>query len=125
MAIKLIRGNAVPLRWTVATAGNFADGSTAGNVNSEWMQLASGAVSLQLLWTGTTAGTLAIELSNDGTNVAHTYAVTDFSPAMTNPAGSAAGTACEMASDFLFFRVTFTRSSGTGKITGTAVEKAS
>lgn len=123
MAMKLIQGNKSDLRWTVFLLGVPTDGSTAGDVNSDWVQLTEGEASLQLLWTGTTAGTLAIQLSNDATNVAATLAVTDFSPAMSNPAGSASGTACQFSTNFIFFRVTFTRSSGSGKITGTATCK--
>jgi hypothetical protein len=80
-------------------------------------------MAFHLMWTGTTAGTLTIALSNDKTNTAVTLATTDFSPALTNPAGSASGTAGQLTTDFLWAKFIFTRSSGSGQITGTTVDK--
>jgi len=123
MATKLIRGNVTNLRWSVSAAGDFETGSTAGDVVSDWYNFAEENAAIQLLWTGTTEGTLSVEFSNDGTNVAASYATTDFVPNLTNPAGTASGTAGQFASDFALFRVKFVRSAGTGTITGTVTAK--
>lgn len=120
MANQLIKGQSTPLRWTVAAAGAFDTGSTAGDVASEWTRKDGRSVAISLIWTGNTAGTLTILLSNDGTNTAQTLAVTDFSPAMANPAGVASNTCCDLTTTFPFFKVNFARSGGTGTITGTA-----
>ena len=119
MAQKLITGNSTPLKWTVGTSGDFETGNTADSVASQWQQKSQRSVAIGLIWTGTTEGTLTILVSNDGTNTAQTLAVTDFTPAMTNPAGSASNTCCQLTTTFPFFKVNFARSAGTGTITGT------
>lgn len=116
-------GNPFTLKWTVASAaGDFAIGSTAGNVESEWVPFHRRHVGIGLVWTGTTSGAITIRISNDKTNYS-TLANTDFTPNFTNPAGTASHAEMSLQSDFLWFKVVYTRSGGTGTITGTAVEK--
>ena len=119
----MILGNQTVLTWTVPLAGVTTTGDASGSVASDWIPTRHKSVSLQLLWTGTPAGTLTLLLSNDKSNTAATLAVSDFVPAMSNPAGGASGTACQFTTHFLWYKVNYAQSSGSGGITGVATEK--
>lgn len=101
----------------------MTDGDTSGNLLSEWLPLRTRDMSFQLLWTGTTSGTVTVLLSNDATNTVVTMTYADFYPNYTNPAGSASGTGAELTTSFCWVRFAYTRSSGTGVLTGKVCSK--
>lgn len=77
-------------------------------------------VGLEITWTGTPTGTIAVNGSNSGTTF---YALT-FSPVLTQPAGSAGGYLIDLNQfPFAYFNVTYTHSSGTGTLTVTSMVK--
>jgi len=106
---------AIPLKWNKKLVGVETNGDMEQTCTSSWVGMCQGNVAIDLRWpvTGSPAGVFTVQLSNDGTNVAHTYAVTDFSPAMSNPAGSASSTAGRLVDNpFPWIRVVYTVSSG-------------
>lgn len=72
-------------------------------------------VGVQVVWTGTPTGTITIEKSMDPTNLG--WEVHTFSPAPTQPAGSASRSWFEInQTPASYVRMVYTRGSGTGTI---------
>jgi hypothetical protein len=116
-------GDRKTVRWaTPATTDPFT-GDTGANNTSEWIHIKNRNIGLQLIWTGTTQGAFTFQLSMDQTNVAVTLANTDFAPNLTNPAGAAANTGGQVATDFTYMRIVFTRAAGDGTLVGYVVGK--
>ncbi len=69
----------------------------------------------QTSWTGTPTGVISIEASLDNVNF---YALTDFNPAINQPAGSAdGGLICVRKQAFEYIRLAYTNASGSGALT--------
>ena len=115
--------DALTLLWSRVVGGDRSIGDTSTTITSDWMLIRDENLSIQLSWTGTTAGTITFQTSNDASTVVSTISVSDFSPAMSNPAGAAGSTGGQMVTQFKYFRVVFTRSGGTGTMTGSLEEK--
>lgn len=101
---------------TIISAGTMAGDLTSTVVPIQWED----NIAVQLVWTGTPTGTLAVQVSMDEV----TWTAIPFDPVITQPAGSSG--ACficlnQLASPFL--RVIYTRSSGTGTLTAKACGK--
>lgn len=95
---------------------NVASVSTAASATSDVITLhpLDVGISIQLAWTGTTAGTVKLQASNDAIQWNDVDGITD------DPAGSASNTAWDVAAAyFQYVRVVFTRSGGTGLLSGT------
>lgn len=68
-------------------------------------------IGLQIEWTGTATGTITVQASIDGT----TYYALTFDPALAQPAGSASGYLVSLNQlPYKYFKVVYTKSSGTG-----------
>jgi hypothetical protein len=71
-------------------------------------------IGLEVTWTGTPTGTISVLGSISGNNF---YALT-FSPALTQPAGSAGGYLIDLNQvPFTYLAVQYTNSSGSGSLT--------
>lgn len=70
-------------------------------------------IGVEFTWTGTTVGTFSVLVSNSGTNF---YPLT-FSPAITQPSGTAGGFAVNVnQTPFKYICLQYTNASGTGTI---------
>lgn len=101
----------------------FQAESTAASITGPAIDCpADGRLSLDTTWTGDTAGTLALQSSQDGTNWSD---VPDSSTEWTQPAGVAQSTpiTCNWVNvPGKYWRVTYTRTGGTGTITINATQ---
>lgn len=121
----------IALHWDVpATEGAPTQGSTAGNVKTTVFHCrAKRAQSLDIAWTGTTAGTLTIYASNSHNpgdtgllasrwNGNWTSINSLIVPTITNPAGSANNIYLDLGGlSSAYIYVDFARSAGSGVIT--------
>jgi len=88
--------------------------STAASITGDSFSIQdSDNVGLDLRWTGTTAGTIAVQVSNDNS----TFTALTLS-AVPTPAGSADNYLVNInQAPFQYMRIVFTRTSGTGTLT--------
>lgn len=119
------------LTWqTPISTGREEEGDTSGNNKSEVMNLAGCGGSLEISWTGTTAGTLTINASNSH-DPRKTNATTGsgqwngtfnsinalVSPSIVQPAGAAGSVLIDLNSlRCAFLYIDFVRSAGSGTI---------
>lgn len=87
---------------------------------SDWMFSEEQKSAHTLAWDGdgVPVGAFSVQLSMDGVNVDHTLVASDFSPALTAPAGTASRFAFEVKSVLPYRRIKYARTSGTGTLTG-------
>lgn len=114
------------LRWSVGTGGDLTQGDTAqATLTSEVRLTGSPDAGLQLVWTGSTQGTLAFKVAqvHDPQRPTLTKWSTldpaQFDPAITHPAGGAGDFYCDfvdLGAEWL--QVTLTRIGGSGPIEG-------
>jgi hypothetical protein len=107
------------LEWT-NTSGKTTVGDASQTTETTWTGKIGKMLAIQLWWTGTPTGVLTVQLSNDakGIRVAQTLTISDFTPAMTNPAGGASNTCGEIETAFKYSKIVYTYTSGTGTIAG-------
>jgi hypothetical protein len=99
------------LTWSHATSVSSSASSTSDVIN---LRRHETYACIQVAWTGTTAGTLKLQVSNDSTQW------DDLDGITVTPAGSDSQDLWVIyAASFQFMRVVFTRTSGTGTLTGT------
>lgn len=97
-----------------AGATSISSGASATSLSIQLTNPSEIGISIQLAWTGTTAGTIKLQSSNDNTQWDDVEDITD------SPAGAAGQAAWIIdAAYFNYVRVVFTRSAGTGLISGT------
>jgi len=114
------------ITWDVKVSGPGGDpksGNMAGNLVGSWMFAEERTSSHALAWTGTPVGVFSVELSMDGVNVDQTLTAADFSPALAAPAGSASRFLFEVVAVAPYRRIKYTRTSGTGTLTGKSHDK--
>lgn len=90
--------------------------STGASVNSDVVQIPEGTAGTawQVAWTGTTQGTVKLQASNDKAQWDDVTGITD------SPAGSAGQNLWVVSNSFwLYYRIVFTRSGGTGNLSAT------
>lgn len=91
--------------------GTMTGTSTIHSAKTQIQQLDN--VGLQISWTGTAVGTISVECSNDDV----TYYSLTFSPALTQPAGTAGGYLVDLNQNpFIWVRVSYVNSSGSGTL---------
>jgi hypothetical protein len=100
-------------------------GDQSGDLVGNWLNVASGRhLSYEFMWTGTPTGVLSFQISNDGVNP-FPFPGT-FSPPITQPAGGAGSAFVDLVvTDAAYIRPIYTRTSGTGSITGIVMLKVS
>lgn len=99
------------LTWVHATSVSTAASSTSDVVSIPANQ---NGVAVQIAWTGTTAGTVKLQGSNDAAQWDDLTGLSD------TPAGSASQNMWVVSyAYFQYLRVVFTRSGGTGLLSGT------
>lgn len=108
------------IMWNTPVAGDRASGSMAGNLESDWIFCEEQTSAHNLAWpaTGSPVGVFSVELSMDGTNVDQTLTAADFSPALSAPTGTAGRFAFVIKSPIPYRKIKYTRTSGTGTLTG-------
>lgn len=92
----------------------IANGNMTGNLTSAavW-EMWQDNLGIQVTWTGTPVGVLAVNGSVDGV----TFYPLTFNPALTQPAGSAGGYLINVNQfPFQFMTFTYTATSGTGTL---------
>lgn len=107
---------AKPIKW----AAGVTSISTAASATSQAISLKPDTIGvcIQVAWTGTTAGTVKAQASNDGSQW------DDLDGITVDPAGSASSDIWVIGSAyFQYVRVVFTRSGGSGLLSGTWNEK--
>lgn len=113
----------------LTTAGNSAPSGNASGAMAATNTIYSNILGLgqtdsqglEVNWTGTPTGVLSVKVSNSGKNF---YSLT-FSPAIAQPAGSAAGEVIALQQiPFRFMYLVYTNTSGTGVLTAWGQQKA-
>ena len=83
---------------------------TSSAVNVQYLD----NIGLEFVWTGSPTGTFAVQASVSGTNYID---LTISNPSLTAPAGSSGSMLVNLFNlPFVYFRVTYTRTSGTGTL---------
>ena len=99
------------LTWSHATSISSGASSTSDVIS---LHKTETSFVIQVAWTGTTTGTLKLQVSNDSTQW------DDLDGITVSPTGSSGQDLWIVTlASFQFLRVVFTRSAGTGTITGT------
>ncbi len=117
----------LPLNAYGSTQGSLPSGNPNGamaSTNTIYSQIIDVSridnCGLEITWSGTPTGTFQVMASNSGINF---YALT-FSPALTQPAGSAGGYVIDLNQfPFKYFMLQYTNSSGSGTLTAFAQVK--
>lgn len=96
---------------TILSAGDMSLGTlTSQSINEQFLD----NVGIQIQWTGAPVGVIAVNASIDGL----TYYALTFDPVLAQPAGSAGGYLVNLNQlPFVYFNVTYTKTSGTGALT--------
>ena len=111
------------LKWATPASGSKTSGDMTSTLYSEWVIASEQTSGFALAWTGTPVGAFSVELSYDAVNVDHTLTASDFSPALTAPAGSASRFSFEVKALAPYRRIKYVPSSSTGVLAGRYTER--
>jgi hypothetical protein len=91
----------------------------SGSLVGEWLQVINGKIAFDFSWIGNPTGTFSFQVANDP---AFPYALPgSFTPSLGAPAGAAGSAAADVIeTQMAQIRPLFTRTGGTGVLTGRA-----